>query len=260
MYNVGRGPIVSRPYPRELDVSIVRIWHQGFVELDSVPQYAASLAEHAAAVAAAGTVVDLHGLASGTYTPWGTAADLARDPARMEFGRRQVVENILRAEREGYDAAAITIVQNVGMREARATVRIPVASYGEAAMREAAARGERFGVVAFDDAIAEIVSDEVEALGYAAHAVPVEIVEADYGGVVEAFTRPERLAGAFTVAARRAIARGARVIIPGQTIMAEALWRNGVREIDGVPVIDALAVTIADAERMVRVRATSPRP
>jgi Asp/Glu/hydantoin racemase len=114
--------------------------------------------------------------------------------------------------------------------------------------------GERFGVVAFDRAIAEIVEREIARLGLASRAVPVEVVDTDYGGVVEAFDRPDRLIDAFTNAARRAIARGAESIIPGQTIMAEILWHQGVRRIDETPVIDALGVTIATAELLVRLR------
>ncbi|HJW49736.1 MAG TPA: aspartate/glutamate racemase family protein, partial [Candidatus Limnocylindria bacterium] len=191
--------------------------------------------------------VDLHGLAPGTYTPHRTAADIARDPTLVELGRRQVVDNIRRAEREGYDAAAITIVQNIGLREARAAVDIPVASYGEAAMHVACMVGERFSVVAFDRAIADIIEREIAQLGLATRAAPVEVVDTDYGGVVEAFARPERLIDAFTKAARRAIDRGADAIIPGQTIMAEVLWQHGIHRLGTVPIVDAVGVTIAMA-------------
>lgn len=236
----------------------MHIWHQGFVELDTVPAYFASLTEHVAAVASPETVVDLHGLARGTYSPERTAADLARDPALVGLGLRQVVDNIARAEREGYDAAAITIVQNIGMREARAVVRIPVASYGEAAMRYGCAPGERFAVVAFDRGIARIIEEEIARLGLTDRAAPVEVVGTDYGGVLEAFERPAWLVDAFTSAAERAVAHGADVLIPGQTIMAEALWRQGVDRVGGARVVDAVGVTIAAAERAVRERAASP--
>ena len=229
----------------------VRIWHQGFVELETVPRYVAALERHVRAVASPGTTVDLHGLRPGTYTPHRTAAHLARDDALRPLGVAQVVENAVRAEREGYDAVAITIVQDLGLREARARVRIPVAGYGEAAMRAAAETGP-FAVVAFDRGIAEQIDAEIAALGLGARALPTELVDTDYGAVVDAFDRPERLASAFAAAARRAVARGARAVVPGQTIMAEALWQHGVREVDGVPVIDALGVTVAAAEAMAR--------
>ena len=232
----------------------MRIWHQGFVELEALPVYVEALTRHVHAVASPGVTVDLHGLARGTYTPHRTAADIARDPLLAPLGVAQVVENIRRAEREGYDAAAITIVQNIGLREARAAVAIPVASYGEAAMHVACMVGERFGVVAFDRIIAEIIEREITRLGLASRAAAVEVVNTDYGGVVEAFDRPDRLVDAFTNAARRAIARGAESIIPGQTIMAEILWQQGVRRIEKTPIIDALGVTIATAELLVRLR------
>ena len=232
----------------------MRIWHQGFVELDTLPVYVEALTHHVRAVASPGVTVDLHGLARGTYTPHRTAADIARDPSLVTLGLVQVVENIRRAEREGYDAAAITIVQNIGLREARAAVAIPVASYGEAAMHVACMVGERFGVVAFDRAIAEIIEREIARLGLASRAVPIEVVDTDYGGVVDAFDHPDRLVDAFTNTAERAIARGAESIIPGQTIMAEILWQQGVRSIHDTPILDALGVTIAMAELLVRLR------
>ena len=232
----------------------MRIWHQGFVELEALPAYVEALTRHAHAVASPGVTVDLHGLARGTYTPHRTAADIARDPALAQLGVVQIVENIRRAEREGYDAAAITIAQNIGLGEARAAVAIPVASYGEAAMHVACMVGERFGVVAFDRMIAEIIEREIVRLGLASRSASVEVVDTDYGGVIEAFDRPDRLIDAFTHAARRAIARGAESIIPGQTIMAEILWQQGVRDIQKTPIIDALGVTIATAELLVRLR------
>ena len=164
----------------------------------------------------------------------------------------QVVENVARAEREGYDAAAITIVQDIGVREARERVRIPVVGYGESAMRAACDVAERFAVVAFDAGIALQIAERTRELGLAERAVAVELVDTDYGGVVEAFERPERLAHAFAAAALRAVAHGAGAIVPGQTIMAEALWQHGLRDVGGVPIIDAIGVTIAAAERAVR--------
>jgi allantoin racemase len=233
----------------------VRIWHQGFVELDTLPAYARALTTHVRAVASPGVTVDLHGLRRGTYTPDRTAADVARDPALLPLGLAQIVDNVKQAEREGYDAAAITIVQNIGLADSRAAVSIPVASYGEAAMLVGCMLGELFGIVAFDRDIAQIVGREVARLGLASRAAtPVQLVDTDYGSVLEAFDDPGRLIDAFTSAARRAIASGAASIIPGQTIMAEILWQHGLRTIDDVPVIDALGVTIAMAEVLVRLR------
>ena len=237
--------------------SNVRIWHQGFIELATVPAYREALERHLRAVAEPGTVVDVHGVAPGTYTPGHTAADIARSPYLMSLHVHQVLDAARAAEREGYDAVAIAILQDPGLREARSLVEIPVAGYGEAAMHVACMLGRRFSVVLFNPELRDLVEEEIARAGLATRAAPHTLVEAEYGDVVEAFARPGRLVDAFTAAARRALDGGADVLIPGQTIMAEVLWQNGVRRIDDAPVIDALGVTIKTAELLAGLRRSS---
>jgi Asp/Glu/hydantoin racemase len=235
----------------------MRIWHQGFVELDGLPAYRAALAGHVKAVASPETVVDLHGVAPGTYTPDHTAADIARSPYLAALHTHQVIDNARRAEREGYDAVAIAILQDLGLRESRSLLDIPVAGYGEAAMHVACMLGRRFAVVAFDPELVTVIETEIATQGLRERATPIVLVDTDYGSVVDAFARPEKLIEAFRVAARRALDAGADVIIPGQTIMAEVLWQNGLQRIDDAPIIDALGVTIAMAELLVTLKRTS---
>ena len=223
----------------------------------TVPAYADALERHLRAVAGPGTVVDVHGVAPGTYTPGQTAADIARSPYLMSLHVHQILDAARSAAQDGYDAMAIAILQNPGLREARSLVDIPVVGYGEAAMHVACMLGRRFSVVLFNPELRDLVEDEVARSGLAGRSAPHVLVEADYGGVVEAFARPGRLVDAFTAAARQALAGGADVLIPGQTIMAEVLWQNGVQRIDGAPVIDALGVTIKTAELLADLRRTS---
>ena len=60
----------------------------------------------------------------------------------------------------------------------------------------------------------------------------------------------------FKAAARRLIAQGADVIIPGEAPMNVLLARNGVTEVDGVTVMDSLGTWIKQAEMMVDLRRT----
>ena len=57
--------------------------------------------------------------------------------------------------------------------------------------------------------------------------------------------------------AKRLIAAGADVIIPGQMIFAEILWQNGVNRIDEAPVIDALGACLKMAESLVDLKRVS---
>lgn len=235
----------------------MRIWHQGFIEMASVPAYGEALTRHLRAVAAPDTVVDVHGVAPGTYTPGHTAADIARSPYLMSLHVHQILDAARTAAREGYDAMAIAILQNPGLREARSLVELPVAGYGETAMHVACMLGRRFSVVLFNPDLADLVQDEILRSGLLGRAAPHALVEAEYFDIVEAFAKPGRLVDAFTVAARRALASGADVLIPGQTIMAEVLWQNGIHRIDDAPVIDALGVTIRMAELLANLRRSS---
>ncbi len=234
-----------------------RIWHQGFIELATLPAYREALERHVRAVVGSDTAVDLHGVAPGTYAPGHTAADIARSPYLMSLHVHQILDAAQVAQREEYDAIAIAILQDPGLREARTLVDIPVAGYGESAMHVACMLGRRFAVVLFNPELGDLVEEQIALAGLAGRAAPHAFVDADYNDVVAAFERPRRLVDAFTAAARRALAGGADVLIPGQTIMAEVLWQNGVHRIDGAPVVDALGVTLKTAELLADLRRTS---
>jgi allantoin racemase len=235
----------------------MRIWHQGFIEMATVPAYVEALARHILAVAAPDTVVDVHGVAPGTYTPGHTAADIARSPYLMSLHVHQILDAARTAAREGYDAMAIAILQDGGLREARSLVDLPVAGYGETAMHVACMLGRRFSVVLFNPYLADLVDEEIARAGLGSRAAPHALVDVEYANVVEAFAKPGRLVDAFTSAARRALAGGADVLIPGQTIMAEVLWQNGVHRIDAAPVVDAVGVTVKMAELLAGLRRSS---
>ena len=58
-----------------------RIWHQGFIEMQTVPAYGLALERHLAAVRGPDTEVVVHGLRPGTYTPYWSPAEIARHAA-----------------------------------------------------------------------------------------------------------------------------------------------------------------------------------
>lgn len=235
----------------------IRIWHQGFIEMRTVPGYGAALERHRARICAPGTEVVIHGLEPGTYTPTTTPAELARHAYLMHLHVNQILDNVRQAEREGFDAVAIAILQNPGLREAKTLVDIPVAGYGEAAMHLACLLGDRFSILAFNPDLFPLLEHQVAEQGLERRAGPMVTIDVDYAAVAAAFERPDRVVEAFTDAARRAIAAGADVLIPGQTILAEVLWQQGVFRVDEAPVIDALAATVKTAELLVQLQRSS---
>ena len=58
-----------------------------------------------------------------------------------------IVEEILKGEKEGFDAAIIACFGNPGVKEAREVVRIPVIALGEAACHIASLLGDTMGII-----------------------------------------------------------------------------------------------------------------
>ena len=85
----------------------MRIWHQSFTDLDMVPLYRRTLVEHAAKVMDAGDSVTVHGLKPGTYGKDFVPIDAIRHRYLESLNEQQIVEAVLTAEREGYDAVAL---------------------------------------------------------------------------------------------------------------------------------------------------------
>ena len=75
--------------------------------------------------------------------------------------------------------------------------------------------------------------------------------------VARGFEEPAPLIAAFEAAAHRALDAGADVLIPGQMVLAEILWQQGVRRIEGAPVVDALAAVLKSAELLAELRRDS---
>src|SRR5690606_16975729 len=71
-----------------------------------------------------------------------------------------------------------------------------------------------------------------------------------FNDVLAAFEDPSELIETFCESARKLIAEGADVIIPGEAPMNVLLARNGVSEVDGVPVLDSLATWVKQAEAL----------
>lgn len=234
----------------------MRIWYQGFLDYSTVPDYAPLLRKHVEAIAAPGTEVELHGMPSGSFE--GTSpAEIARYSYLTGVYVNQLVDHAVRAEAEGFDAFAIGIVQNPGLRDIRTVVDIPVTGYGEAAMHLGCMLGRKFSVLAFNPELFELLEEDIARYGLRERAAPMTLVEIDYPDVVKGFSDPSVLVAAFNRAAKRAIDAGADVLIPGQMVLAELLWQAGVRRFDEAPVVDALAASINTAEMLVNLKRNS---
>lgn len=234
----------------------MRIWHQSFSDLDRAPVYRATLRAHAAQVMEAGVAVTVHGLRPGTYGEHVAPIDAIRFRYIEALNEAQVVEAALAAESAGYDAFALGCFFDPALRQARSLVDIPVVGLSETCMLTACSLGKSFGMVALNrdqqirhEELAAEYGLERRFAGAVGMDPPIDeyTLEAD-----DAATAP--VAEGFVRACRRLLDRGAEVIIPGDGFLNEFVWRRGIREVDGAPVLDSLGTLFRHAAFMAGAR------
>lgn len=238
----------------------MRIWHQSFTVLDDVPHYRDALARHLQAQARPDTVVDLHGMKAGTYPSDypGTHIGYAY---LAGLHKEQFVHAALRAQDEGYDAFLIATIPDTGYEEVRTLVDLPVVTFGQTSVLAAAQLGDRVGIVNFIAALEPQLRRNLRNYRLEDLVGPIVQVEAEFHDVMAAYASPSGLVEAFERAARRAIAAGATVIVPGEGPLNVFLADQGISRVDDVPVLDSLGTCVRMAElRAAQFRATGLRP
>lgn len=228
----------------------IRIWHQSFTVLSDLAAYDEALRAHFRRVARPDTVIDMHGMREGTYRTSYPGDDIKHVGFQF-LHSLQFLQGALLAEREGYDAFALSTLPEPGLREIRALMGIPVVGYGECAARSAVGEGRRFGALVFIPELAELYRDNVRRHGLGCRLIDACDVGFRFTDVLAGFDAPGPLIDRFRSAARGLIARGAEAIVPGEAPLNVLLAMNGVHDVDGVPVIDSLGAWVRAAEAAV---------
>jgi allantoin racemase len=169
----------------------------------------------------------------------------------------QVVADILRAQREGYDAAMIGPHWDPGLYAAREAARIPVAGPCEAAFMVAQTLGRRFAMLTVHEGYVPMIERNITVYGCASRALsrrPVRRFGMTYENLVASLqgTSDEFLAE-FTKTARECIDDGADVIIAGGQLFGPIFQKHGYVEVPGtgVPVVEVAACGLKMAETLV---------
>jgi allantoin racemase len=228
----------------------IRIWHQSFTVLSDLAAYDDALKAHFKRVARPDTTIVMHGMKPGTYPSNYPGTDI-RHAAVQHLHSLQFMEAGVTAEREGFDAYAISTLPDPALREIRSMLNIPVVGYGESAMLTSCLLGRRFAVMVFISELADLLAENARKYGLAERFAGASDVGFRFNDVLKAFGEPAPLIERFKAAARERIAAGAEVIIPGEAPLCVLLMTHGVSEVDGVPVLDSLSCWVKHAEMLV---------
>lgn len=234
----------------------MRIWHQSLTVLEDIPDYVARVKAHIAKVVRPDTEVVLHGLMPGTY-PANYPGDDIGYCFLFALHSLQFPTQALNAQRAGFDAFAMCTLPDPMLRETRTLVDIPVVGAGEVCFNMAAMLGRRFGMLVFIDRMAARYLEQIRDHALTERCAGVVPVGFHFRDVQAAFAKPGQLIDKFREAARRLIAAGADVIIPGEIPLNVLLASEGVHRVDDVPLIDSLALTLKMTETLVDLRKTA---
>ena len=221
----------------------ISIWYQGYLEVNSFPEYQALLMEHVKTMQTKDTSISIHGMPKDFFLDTSPAEVTKYASSSMAFSN-QILLNALKAEEQGCNGFALGTIQNLGLIEARSLINIPVVGYGEAAILKASKIGKKFAVLAFNPNLLELIDYQIKSSNLDDKAAPSIALKLEYNDIITAFKNPKKLIDTFIGAIKEAKQNEIDVVIPGQMVLAELLWKNQIYNVDGVQVIDAMKTTI----------------
>jgi allantoin racemase len=213
--------------------------------------YARKLAAILRNASAPGTEIEVRGLAPGK-----AIADQYR---YLEFrDTAEILDNGLRAEREGYDAFLIGNVFEPGLHALRELLNIPVLGLCEASVHLACLMGARFSVVNVNAKFAVRVRENIAATGLADRLASMEEIDveraAQFDRAFDDAAARQAVIDRFRTAARRGLDKGAECVIPAGGIVMTILADAGVHEVDRAPIVNGLIALVKMGELAVNMR------
>jgi allantoin racemase len=213
--------------------------------------YAQKLAAILNSAAAPGTTIEVHGLG-----PRKAIADQYRYLEFRDTG--DILDNGLKAEREGYDAFLIGNIFEPGLHALRELLNIPVLGLCEASAHLACLMGARFSIVNVNAKFAVRVAENISSYGLVGRLASMEEIEVERAGQFDRAFEDEGARQAvierFRAAARRGLDKGAECVIPAGGIVMTILADAGLHDVDKAPVVNGLIALVKMGELAVDIR------
>lgn len=229
----------------------MRIWVQVFSSRERNPNFHIALEEHLKSVVEPGVEIEVHGTRKGGLGEQFRFFQAIDTP--------DIIENVLKCKNakgeQRYDAFVSLNSTDPALYEAREVLDIPVLGFLETTALVSCMMGRSFSLVTPTDKFALSFSQKLKLYGLTERLTSVEAMNfqnlSDFREAwVDAAAR-QRVMDEFDLAARRAVAAGAEVIIPcGSHAVLQA--QRGLREIDGALIMDGLAVLLKMTEMAVK--------
>jgi Asp/Glu/hydantoin racemase len=226
----------------------IRLWFQGATDRVHMAPYIREVERHLKRILDPGT----------SYVFNTTSPPATTTHALTEFRiAGAFVRGAVEAERQKFDAMAITHFQDAGLAEVKSVARIPVLGLGETTLFHACTLGRKLGLVTINPAFIPWHEDQVIRYGLSQRVIGVRAVSASVADFIDAFATEDafkRLYPKWERECKTLLDAGADVIVPagGLPMMLYGVEKGA--NIDGAPIVNGITLIAKQAETMVKLR------
>ena len=181
------------------------------------------------------------------------------NPYFAHLNARSILEAIIKAEREGYDAAVVGCFGDTGVKEARSVVHMPVIGPAESTMLLACQLGRKFAIITANlPGLVPQHEAQVREHGLWDRLIPNGIrpdIHAFEDTWTKSFADPQFAADGVAERAKELVADGADVIVIGCCGIGPFCSAAGLHKVTvdnrDIPVLDAQLISLKTAEMAV---------
>ncbi|MBM3409748.1 MAG: hypothetical protein FJY25_20970 [Betaproteobacteria bacterium] len=209
--------------------------------------YQQSARRHARALLSPQFDFEFHGVSR-------TFPGVDQSDSAFHLATREVVRNAIVAEQRGYAGFVNVSTNETGHLEVRELTDFPAVFITEAAVHLAAQIGGRFAFLTHNRGARLRMEAFTREYGLGDQLVEGSSLALTYHDFSAMYANPGPALDTFRIETRKAIARGARVLIPAGGPLNMFFVENQLRAIDGVPLLDILGVALKSAEAQIALR------
>lgn len=225
----------------------MKIWYQSGASFGANPEYSdyeATLKSHLNGIARPGTEVSVHGVKiSSPYIETSRYEQLLHD--------HQVVENLIQAQREGYDAFCVGCTLDSASYAIREVAEIPYCTLSEANMILACLLSPNFSLLSHNKRLTLRVTELVHRYRLDGRFIPSDHFEVSGGDLIKGFAEPDLVLNPAREIAREAAQKGVCMFVVAHGIINMILAKHQVTHLEGIPVLEGSSALVKIAEMMV---------
>ena len=225
-----------------------RIWFQGATDRVHMAPYISKVEAHLKAI----LDPEFSGTFNTTTPPATTTHSLTEFRIAGAF-----VRGAIEAQRQGYDAMAITHFQDAGLAEVKSVADIPVLGLGETTLFHACTLGRKLGLVTINPVFVPWHEDQVIRYGLQSRVIGVRAVNASVSDFIDAFASKDafdRLYPKWERECRILLDAGADVIVPAGGLPMMLYGSEHGANLDGAPIINGITLIAKAAETAIKLR------